>query len=325
MVIKIVWRLGRQVLARRGEYKISSLLLGILRCTRIFAYYEEHKRFFASDIYRNYLAPVSSNYVLRHLTHRAYLIGGLSTRERVRCLLTHYQFEDRVFNHLYKCAVYLEDGIFLWQRSICGSDFAIKLAMSIPGTAEGELTVTLLADGECLHRISFSWIEGSLVGLPCPIVPFLARNQGAGRDSKHAVEAFKKAFPKNSPRFFCFAAVQGIAEAVGLTQVIGVKSHRQVIFSLTGEHFTSAYDVFWKDVGGIEVSDYGYLIELPFYRESSANITSKYGQQAAMRRLFWKEISASAQNSLKPHVGIYEGQSQSSSLHEDQPPCEIAA
>ena len=302
MIFKTVWRMAGHVLARRDQYSTQALVRGILRSLRMFAYYREHRTLFQLDIYRNYLAPVSNNYVLRHLSHRAYLIDRLPLRERVQCILTHYQFEDASFDAVYKRAVYRDDGMTLWQRSVGDSHFAIWLAMSAPGTAEGELTLTLYANAECLHRISFSWVAGSLVGLPCRVVPFVARNQGARSDVNHGIAAFDNAFPKNSPRYFCFAAMQGVAQAVGMSEVVGVKSQSQVIFCFTGKHFANAYDVFWRDIGGVELPQYGFHIALPFYSATKAAPTSKYGRQAALRRACWDEISRSAHDVVQRHV-----------------------
>jgi uncharacterized protein VirK/YbjX len=302
MIFKTVWRMAGHVFARRSQYSTQALIRGILRSLRMVIYYREHRTLFQLDIYRNYLAPVSNSYVLRHLSHRAYLIDRLPSRDRVQCILTHYQFEDASFDERYKRAVYRHGGMTLWQRSVGDSHFAIRLAMSAPGTAEGELTLTLYANAECLHRISFSWVAGSLVGLTCPVVPFVARNQGARSDANDGMAAFDQAFPKNSPRYFCFAAMQGVAQAVGMSEVVGVKSQSQVIFCFTGKHFANAYDVFWRDIGGVELPQYGYRIALPFYTETKATPTSKYGQQAALRRACWGDISTAARETVQRHV-----------------------
>lgn len=282
--------------ARRGQYTLSSWLLCIVRSLRVLACYREHRALCRLDIVRRYVAAPPNDDLFHHLSHRDYLVKGLRTRERIACVLAHYRFEDAAFNSAYKHAVYLGGGLVLWQRSADGHDFRIMLAMGSRMNAEGDLTVTFFADGKCLHRLSFSWIEGRVAGLPCAIVPFLARNQGRWTDSDDAFAAFEAAFPHNSPSFFCFAAMQGIALALGMTQVVGIRSTAHVAYDPAAvKHFANAYDGFWKVLGGVGAARHGYVVALPFYVKPLAEMANKHRKRAAGRREHWRAIGAAAQ------------------------------
>ncbi len=260
----ILAHLGKHWRARRGQYTLSSWLLCIARSLRVLAYYREHRALCRLDVIRHYVAAPPNDDLFHHLSHRDYLVKGLRTRARIACVLAHYRFEEATFDSAYKHAVYLAGGLALWQRSAGGHDFRITLAMASRMNAEGDLTVTFLADGKCLHRLSFSWIEGRVAGLPRAIVPFLARNQGRWTDSDDAFAAFEAAFPHNSPSFFCFAAMQGIALGLGMTQLVGIKSAAHVAYDPASvKHFANAYDGFWKVLGGVEMAGHGYLVALP--------------------------------------------------------------
>jgi uncharacterized protein VirK/YbjX len=295
--------LTRHWRARRKQYSLASWLLCIARSLRVLLFYREHQMLCQLDVYRNYVAAAPNDDLFNHLSHREYLVKDLSVRQRIDCALTHYSFEEATFNHAYKHAVYRAGGLALWRCSVNGSAFVIKLEMASRLNAEGDLTIALDADGKCLHRLSFSWVEGSVAGVAGAIVPFVTRNQGRWTDSDLAFAAFEKAFPNNSPSFFCFAAMQGVAQAVDMAQLVAVKTERHVAFAPGAvKSFANAYDGFWKILGGIELPGSGHLIALPFYVKPLAEMTAKHRKRAAARREHWRQIGESARTTLQRHL-----------------------
>ena len=297
----ILAHLIRHWSARSGQYRFASWLLCIARSLRVLIYYRDHQYLCGLDVMRRYVAAPQNDDLFHHLSHRDYLIKNLPARQRVRCALTHYSFEDATFNHVYKHAVYRAGGLVLWQRTQGTSEFAITLAMASRANAEGDLTIAFEADGKCLHRLSFSWVEGSVVGIDGGIVPFVARNQGRWTDSQEAFAAFEAAFPNNSPSFFCFAAMQGVAQAVGMRELVAIASTQHPAYDPHSvNHFANAYDGFWKILGGVPLAGGGYRIALPFYVKPLAEMTAKHRKRARERRQHWRQIGDSAQLTLKP-------------------------
>ena len=296
----ILAHLTKHWLARLEQYSFTSWILCIARTLRVLVFYREHRRLCQLDVYRNYVAAPPNDDLFHHLSHRDYLIKGLGARQRIACVLHHYSFEDETFNTSYKYAVYRAGGLTLWQRSAGGSQFAIKLAIASRMNAEGDLTIAFEADGKCLHRLSFSWIEGSVAGVDSPMLPFVARNQGRWTDSDAAFAAFELVFPNNSPSFFCFAAMQGVAQSVGMTQLVAIKGSRHPAYDPeSAAHFINAYDGFWKILGGVELPGPGYLVALPFYVKPLADMPRKHRKRAAIRRENWAEIGAAARGALE--------------------------
>jgi uncharacterized protein VirK/YbjX len=296
----ILAHLTKHWLARREQYSFASWMLCLARSLRVLAFYPQHRRLCRLDLVRNYVAAPPNDDLFHHLSHRDYLIKNLSARARIACVLHHYGFDDATFNTSYKYAVYRAGGLTLWQRSAGGSDFVIKLAMASRMNAEGDLTIVFEADGKCLHRLSFSWIAGSVVGVDSATVPFVARNQGRWTDSDTAFAAFEAAFPNNSPSFFCFAAMQGVAQAVGATELVAIKGSCHPAYDAQDvKHFANAYDGFWKILGGVELPGSGYLVALPFYVKPLADMPRKHRKRAAIRRENWAEIGASARLTLE--------------------------
>jgi len=305
--------LTRHWMARR-HYPFASWAACIARSLRVLLFRRAHRELLAMDIYRNYVTQVHDD-VFHHLSHRNYLAKGLSLRQRVRCVLTHYRFEDATFDAAYKHAVYRDEGLVLWQHKGDGDDggrVEVKLGMAQRLNAEGDLTLSLLADGKLMHRLSFSWVDERFAGtagagMPA-ILPFIARSQGPRADAPDAVHAFRRAFPPNSPvvttpGFFCFAALQGIAQALGMDQVAAVKSARHCASaSADDRHFANAYDGFWRILGGTEMPGHAWHITLPFHVKPLAEIPSKHRKRAALRREQWRVIGESARAVLARHV-----------------------
>lgn len=290
-------------LARRSQYSLTSWILCILRTLRVLVYYRDHEALCQLDVVRNYVALPPNDDLFHHLSHRDYLVKGLSPRQRVQCALAHYNFEETTFNAAYKQAVYRDGGLVLWEHQHEEHRFLIRLEMASRANAEGDLTLSLVADDKCLHRLSFSWMDGAMAGVQAPLVPFIARNQGRWTDSGAAFEAFELVFPNNSPSFFCFAAMQGVAQAVGMDQVVAIKCTAHIAYD-PGEvkHFANAYDGFWKILGGVEMPGNTWLIALPFYLKPLADMPSKHRKRAAQRREHWRVIGESARSTLQRHL-----------------------
>jgi uncharacterized protein VirK/YbjX len=281
----IVAHLTRYWLARRSELRFSSWMVSVLRSARVLRYYRAHAALWGLDVYRNHVMTPPNDDPFHHLSHRGYLMQGLSSRQRVQCVLSHYRFEETTFDAAYKAAVYANGGLTLWEQTVGEHAFLLRLEMASRMNAEGDLTIALVADGKVLHRLSYSWVEGRIVGVPTPLVPFEA------------------CFPNNSPSFFCFAAMQGLAYAVGMDQVVAVKCTAHIAYDPEEiKHFANAYDGFWKILGGVELPGDTWLVALPFYLKPLADMPSKHRKRAAQRRDNWRAIEASTRATLQRHL-----------------------
>lgn len=293
----IVAHLTKYWLAYREQACRKAWALSIARSLRVLLFYREHQRLCQLDIVRHYVAALPAGDLFHHLSHREYLIRKLPLRRRVDCVLRHYAFEDATFNTAYKYAVYRAGGLTLWRRSAGGSEFSITLSMASRAAATGDLTIRLEVDGACLHHLSFSWIDGSVTGVDSPVVPFVAHNEGTAASAYPALYTFGRAFPNNSPAFFCFSAMQGVAQAVGVTQLVGIKGGAHpACDQATARHFARACDRFWKILGGIELPGPGYLVALPFYLKP---LPANHRRRAALRRESWAEIGKAARATLE--------------------------
>jgi len=272
----------------------------------VLRYWREHQSLSRLDLVRH-LAATPDDALFHHMGRDDYLARGLGAGERVRCVLSHYRFEDATFNGAYQQAVYGGAGIVLWQHTGDDADgaastFTLRLEMAPRQEPQGDLSIALVADGKVLHRLSWSWVEGSLFGVDAPITPFVSHNAGRWSDAGAAFEAFERVFANNSPSFFCFAALQGIAQSLGIDRVVAVRGAAHVGYDPADDKaFENAYDGFWRILGGVEKDARSYLVPLPFYLKPLQDMPSKHRKRAALRREHWRAIGDSARSAVLRH------------------------
>ncbi len=264
-------------------------------------YWREHQSLSRLKLVRR-LENAPDDDLFRHVSGRDYLARGMKVRERMRCVLAHYRFEEATFNAAYRHAAH-HGGLVLWQHKGEGGDFIMRLEHAPRIDPEGELTLSLVIDGTVLHRLSWTWVEGAVVGVDLPIVPFVTRNAGLWRDAGGAFEAFEQVFPNNSPSFFCFAALQGAVQALGFDRVVAVRGSAHVAYEAAQDKaFENAYDGFWRILGGAELDARSFLVPLPFYLKPLQDMPSKHRKRAAQRREHWRAIGEAARGVLLRHV-----------------------
>lgn len=289
--------------AYRGRETFTGSLLRAARSLRVLVYLADHAALCRLAVVRDHIAHAKPHDVFHHLTQRGYLLRGLSVRRRVQCALFHYRFDDATFDGPWQQAVYRDGGLRLWEHRANGSLFFIRLEMAVRLDAEGDLTVALVADDKVLHRLSFSWVDGAAFGVAAPVLPFIARNQGRWLDSDDAFAAFETAFPNNSASYFCFAALQGVARALGVKQALAVSSASHIAWSVNAApHFVNAYDKFWEVLGGVAHDATCYRIALPFHVKPLDQMPSRHRKRAAMRRANWLAIDETACRAITRHL-----------------------
>jgi uncharacterized protein VirK/YbjX len=190
----------------------------------------------------------------------------------------------------------------LWRSHGVGAVFTIKLEAARRDVPEGDLSIVLSVDNAALHRINFSWLADTQYGT---VTPFLGSSQAGPRSSNtEALFAFERDFPQNSPAFFCFAAVEGVARVVGCTEILAVRSHEQIC-ARKGRgtaHFESSYDNFWRALGGWDCGRQGFLVPLPAHEKPLSKLSRNHRRRAQKRRRHWKAIEAATVETLEPFL-----------------------
>ncbi len=271
--------------------------MSILRPLRALAYREAHRKLLALPVYKQFGATMLREDPFHHISHCHYLRQGLTVRQRVQYVYQHYAFESRQWTADYRQAVYGGPGLELWRGDGGEAVVTIRLEAGRRDVPEGDLSIVLSVGNATLHRINFSWLAHTQDGT---VTPFLASSQTC----PEALFAFERAFPQNSPAFFCFAAVEGVARVVGCTAILAVRSHEQIGArkGCNTAHFKSSYDNFWRALGGWDCGRQGFLVPLPAHEKPLSKLSSSHRRRAQKRREHWKAIEAATVETLEPFL-----------------------
>lgn len=279
----------------------------VLRSARVFLFYRAHSRLCSLDTWANYVAPTVAPDVFHHLSRRFYLARNLRARQRIEFLLTHYCFEEAAFSPAFRQQVYRNGGLLLWGALVHDTQFEIRLLLADRYAAEGDLSVCLMVGPERLHSISFSWANAEFATSKQTIVPFITANQGRRRRDEHLQEMFDAAFPQNARNFACYAAMQGIAQAIGAVEMLAVSSRLQVCYRPgDGKHFANAYDIFWNAVGGVELAACGFALPVPRPLKPLPEVPAKHRKRTALKRQLWAEITESSKAAMAAYFRVHQ-------------------
>jgi len=287
----------------RRTYPIKNLAATLARSIRVLLHFRQHEELLRIGIVRQYLRRAARHDLFYHLSHRHYLANFLTHRERISHATFHAQVEDRRFGHGYKEAVYLKDGLLLWEQVVDGMHFHIRLRMASRVAQEGDLEVVFYVDRQLLHSFKFSWLDGASVHQPGTVIPWVTCSQGRTLSRTDATDKFNAAFPNNWPKLFCMAALRGLALANGSDVLIGIAGHAHAHLRADREaQFSSSYDQFWQSLRGEQTSRYGYLMPSRLQDKDLSTVPSKHRKRAETRRRHWLDIEQSAGEIIRTHL-----------------------
>lgn len=271
--------------------------LGILRSLRVFGVLPTTLRLMDTEVYRRYGHLTLAQNLLHFVCSRHYLRRGLSMQVRARLALEHARFESSCFDGEYFERVYGNDGLTLWSHGDPVSGFRIVLKIGCRLAPEGDLRISLMQGQQTLHNICFTWTRWTANNKN--IAPFIARNQSINPADVASLAAFQHEFPQNSAAFFCYAALQGLASAVGANEILAVRTEEQILFQQVRPlHFAGAYGGFWATLGGTDKGALGISIPLPFKLTPLEQIASKHRSRALKRRAHWRSIEEASRRAL---------------------------
>lgn len=233
-----------------------------------------------------------------------YLARCLSTKARLSILTHHYGFLKRCMKS--GVAKQLCDARpVLWQTTVDGAQIDIRLSFPYslhhPDRTvdhEGDLAVTLYLDSVPLYVMCMTIAPAGVARTASPDgdgahVLFVGRIQGAdGRfdQIRHATRLMHDISPKD----VLFAAVQGIAAAIGAKVIVGVSTGEQLHrpnSAADGSTFFN-YDQFWELFGAERTEDNLFVLSLPLQEKPIEMIPQKHKGRTLRKRGFKKQLSA---------------------------------
>jgi len=228
-------------------------------------------------------------FAFKYLTE-SYLIKELPIADRAACFLHHYKrlyetLPDRLLRQV------LHWGIDLYDFCEEGIRFTVKWGSSRPFGKEGEMSLLLLADGEILFTISFTFVPGSVVSSKQKEVILISRIQGTPGWPMDKIRPAQRALHKLRFGAVLLSGLEGLASAFNIREIASVVAIRQISYTESyGDRFKHAYDDFFTDLG-MTRTDSGYFsIPLPL-EEKAIEEVKDHKARARARRELKKKVS----------------------------------
>jgi uncharacterized protein VirK/YbjX len=221
--------------------------------------------------------------------YRMYLASSFTKKARRAVLIEHYLYLlSRVstifFNEI------LRNKPRLWQKTIGPNAFAIRLSFTGELQHEGDLLLEFEQNSVPLYSLSYSIAPGRLVGSSAAQVILIARVQGVVGEFD-AIRHATKTCQDIAPPYLLMAVVQGIADALHIGMIAGVKNEEQLTANIDNSRTVYFdYDEFWRVHMGAEAEKF-YLIPVPIPEKPLELITTAHRRRTRFKRQFKNEVT----------------------------------
>ena len=225
-----------------------------------------------------------------------HLVSGWTSSQRSIAMIHHYQFLE---NHLSPaCLVSILNGTEVWKNEEAAGSNKLHLSFSDPTDNEGELSFTYSVEGISIYVMSFSFVPGGLVMSSARTVILITRIQGA-KEHFELIRACSKSMHGLAITAIFMAAMQGLAERLGLDEACGIRAEVQVCLDKNcAGHISNVYDNFFESIGGIRAGNY-FQIALPLEIKSMMHVKSSNRGRVRRQREMKQQVMASMRSILE--------------------------
>ncbi|WP_157405681.1 DUF535 family protein [Asticcacaulis benevestitus] len=262
--------------ARRELVERASRAITLAR--HVLPYMSFYRKFLASG-YGQVVPRDQGLYNRKFLT--PYLATFLTTAERLIIQGNLCDVLDRTFTSQ-NLMRQLRRGIVLWQSSDPGTSQSITLKIAERTVIEGDLLLEHHLDGLSLHKLSFTFVPGRILNKACPQVLFIGGSQGlhsSAEQVRHAAKANGEITPAN----MLIIAMRGLALALGIDQICGVRAHSQPVVHDKPKASVSVYDDLWLMNGGMCKPNY-YVMPVDTSHDLTKDIEGKNRSRTRRKR-----------------------------------------
>ena len=204
----------------------------------------------------------------------AYLSKNLTTSKRASALFYNYKYLSSVL-----CDTFLYDIANGWasiyENDVGEDNYSIVMGISKPFFNEGEISLELLSNSDRVFVFSFTIVPGSIIESDKETAIFLTRVQGV-RGAFELIKRATKDMRDTSPPYILFAALSGIATALGISCICGVNSANQVCDAGSDtSSFDSLYDSLFSSLGAVRGSNGMFYFDIPLH-EKPLGLVKRY-------------------------------------------------
>ncbi len=229
----------------------------------------------------------------------SYLVNGLPIKDRADCFLHHYRLlQERVPNRALR-------QMLTWGMDLCeinegGVRFAVRCGLSRPCGKEGEQSLVLLADGEVVYTIAFTFVPGHITQSKHPDVILVSRVQGEPAFPYDKLKIVQQAAARLRFGSLLLSSLDGIALAFGIKEIACVSSELQLSYAPAfASRFKHAYEELSEE-RGFALNEAGlYVSPVPMPERVRDEGKRKYTTRDRARRKLRRQVSASCHDYLR--------------------------
>jgi uncharacterized protein len=234
------------------------------------------------------------------ISHPGYLVRGYPLAQRFGAALHHYRFEATTFDEAMLQTLYSPQGFTLWSAEIDGHRFEMRIGTAGMETLEGDLYLRLYTNGQQIGSMNFVWADAAMFGGQSRPTIFITRCQ---THTWPELQIFRACFKQNSPPYFGLAALAGIGQVLGMTDLFAVQALAQMHYEPKYESsFRNSYDEFWEKFSAERVRPEAFRMPLPLALRDLSELKSKHRSRAEGRRRAWGEVGEAAAAAMARHL-----------------------
>jgi uncharacterized protein VirK/YbjX len=234
------------------------------------------------------------------MSHAGYLARGYTLAQRFRAALHHYRFEAETFDEAMLKMLYSPQGFTLWSAEVDGHRFAMRMGLAGEETLEGDLYLRLFTDDQQIGSMNFVWADAAMFGGASRPTIFITRCQ---THMWPELQTFRACFKQNSPPYFALAALAGVGQLLGMTDLYAVHGLLQMHYEPKYESsFRNSYDEFWEKFSAERVRPEAFRMPLPLALRDLAQLKSKHRSRAEGRRRAWGHVGEAAAAAMARHL-----------------------
>ena len=228
-----------------------------------------------------------------------YLMNGVSIKDRADCFLHHYRLlQERVPTRALR-------QMLTWGTDICeinegGVRFVVRCGLSRPCGKEGEQSLVLLADGEVVYSIAFTFVPGHITRSKQPDVILVSRVQGEPAFPYDKLKIVQQAAARLRFGSLLLSSLDGIAQAFGIEEIACVSSELQLSYAPAfASRFKHAYEEMFVE-NGFETNEARlYVSPVPIPEKARDEGKRKYATRDRARRMLRLRVSTSCRDYLR--------------------------
>jgi uncharacterized protein len=234
------------------------------------------------------------------ISHPGYLVRGYPLAQRFSAALHHYRFEAETFNETLLQTLYSPQGFMLWSADVDGHRFEMRMGPAGVETLEGDLYLRLFTNGQQVGSMNFVWADAAMFGQASRPTIFITRCQ---THTWPELQIFRACFKQNSPPYFGLAALAGIGQVLGMTELYAVHGVAQMHYEPKYESsFRNSYDEFWEKFSAERVRPEAFRMPIPLALRDLSELKSKHRSRAEGRRRAWGEVGEAAGAAMAGHM-----------------------